>query len=331
MAVIVLGSVRSCGTTTLAVELAATWPTQRRVLVIEADPAGGTLAAASGWAPEPSLVSLAAAARRSNDPEAIWAHCHHLPGGAAVLAAPAGADQARSAARMLAGLFDRLGELDADVLVDVGRLDPTAPTPAVATGAERVVLVARPKLADLHAVAGFVEAEVGARLVADGRSGLVLVGDGPYPDGEITEALGVEVLGRLPWDPEAADLLAVLAASDRRLRLSPLVRAARSLSDALAADAIATEVTPLAGPGLGPAEKVRAGGLLRARLLRPFRTSQLVDTTTVSPDVGITGPGTAGKGAVGDGVACNGAFSSNGASSNGAVGNGTAPGGEVTR
>ena len=88
MGTTLLASVRSCGTTTLAVALAATWPATRPVLLVELDPAGGTLAAASGWAAEPSLVSLAAAARRSSDPEAIWAHCQHLPGGAAVLAAP---------------------------------------------------------------------------------------------------------------------------------------------------------------------------------------------------------------------------------------------------
>ena len=273
MAVIVLGSVRSCGTTTLAVALAATWPTQRRVLVIEADPAGGTLAAASGWAPEPSLVSLAAAARRSNDPEAIWAHCHHLPGGAAVLAAPAGADQARSAARMLAGLFDRLGELDADVLVDVGRLDPTTPMPSIATGAGRVVLVARPRLADLHALATFVEARaVGASPLEAGGMGLVLVGDGPYPDDEVAGALGIEVLGRLPWDPQAAELLASLPGSDRQLRLSPLVRAARTLADRLAAGTAPT--FPVAPPG----DPAPAAGSLRVRMLHPFRIGAAVGT-----------------------------------------------------
>ena len=129
MAVGVLASVRSCGTTTSAVALAATWSPARKVVLVELDPAGGTLAASSGWPAEPSLVSLAAAARRTSDPEAIWAHCQHLPGGAAVLAAPGAAEQAHSATVMLSGLLGRLGELDADVLVDAGRLDPTAPLP----------------------------------------------------------------------------------------------------------------------------------------------------------------------------------------------------------
>ena len=63
MGVVVIGSVRSCGTTTVAVALAATWPPGRRVLVVELDPAGGSLAAASGWAAEPSRPARFAALR----------------------------------------------------------------------------------------------------------------------------------------------------------------------------------------------------------------------------------------------------------------------------
>ncbi|HUZ26860.1 MAG TPA: hypothetical protein VMV07_24175 [Streptosporangiaceae bacterium] len=272
MSVTVLGAVRSCGTTTLGVALAATWPAGRRVLRVELDPAGGTLAGASGWAAEPSLVSVAAAARRTSDPEAIWAHCQHLPEGASVLAAPAGAEQTRGAVGMLAGLLDRLGELDADVLVDVGRLDAAAPMPPVASGAGRVVLVARPRLCDLHALATFVEARtVGASRLEAGRMGLVLVGDGPYPDDEVAGALGIEVLGRLPWDPQAAEQLTSLPASDRQLRLSPLVRAARTLADRLVADTAPTAAVAAGDPA-------PAAGSLRVRMLRPFRIGAAVGT-----------------------------------------------------
>ena len=58
MAVVALGSVRSCGVTTLALALAATWPKERRVLLVEADPAGGTLAAAG----QASLVEVGSGA-----------------------------------------------------------------------------------------------------------------------------------------------------------------------------------------------------------------------------------------------------------------------------
>ncbi|MHB1929056.1 MAG: chromosome partitioning protein [Acidimicrobiales bacterium] len=263
-----LGSVRSCGVTTLALALAATWPKERRVLLVELDPAGGTLAAASGWPAEPSLVSLAAAARRALDPDLVWEHCQELPGGAAVLAGPASADQARSARGMLAGLAGPLGLLDADVLVDCGRLDPRVPGAGVFEGADRVVLAARPRLADLHALATWSEANP----LDSGRVALVLVGDGPYPDAEIAEALGVEVLARLPWDPEAAGALVSVPASAREVRLSPLVRAARSLADRLAKEmgGAPPALGSASGEVLAASRSSRAGAL-RTRVLGAWR------------------------------------------------------------
>ena len=262
---VALGSVRSCGVTTLALALAATWPKERRVLLVEVDPAGGTLAAASGWPPEPSLVSLAAAARHALDPDLVWEHCQELPGGAAVLAGPASADQARSALGMLAGLSSRLGMLDADVLVDCGRLDPGAPGAGAFEGADAVVLAARPRLADLHALATWREANP----VGSGRVAVVLVGDGPYPDAEIAEALGVEVLARLPWDPDAARALVSVPASAREVRLSPLVRAARSLAGRLAKELAGSPSAVGDASGEVPAASTRSSlaGALRTRVL----------------------------------------------------------------
>lgn len=276
---VALGSVRSCGVTTLALALAATWPSDRRVLLVEADPAGGTLAAASGWPPEPSLVSLAAAARHALDPDLVWEHCQELPGGAAVLAGPASADQARSALGMLAGLSKHLGTLDADVLVDCGRLDPGAPGAGVFEGADAVVLAARPRLADLHALATWQETNP----FDSGRVALVLVGDGPYLDAEIAEALGIEVLARLPWDPDAAGALVSVPASAREVRLSPLVRAARSLAGRLAKELAGAP--PAAGSASGevPAASTRSrAGALRTRVLGAWRADPVPRSTNGS-------------------------------------------------
>jgi hypothetical protein len=260
--VVAVGSVRSCGATTLTVGLAATWPAGRRVLLVELDPAGGTLAAGSSWPAEPSLVSLAAAARHGGDPRLVWEHCHQLPGGAAVLAAPAGAEQTRSALGMLGALVGRLGDLDADVLVDCGRLDPGSPTVAVLEGADQVLLAVRPRLADLHAVATWLDTHP----LDDAPLGLVTMGDGPYPDVEIAEALGVEVLARMPWDPDAADALASVPASARQLRLAPLVRAARSL-----AAGFVSGVVEDAARSTGPAV-VKARPRLGSRVLAAWRS-----------------------------------------------------------
>ena len=320
MAVVVLGSVRSCGKTTSAVALAATWPAGRKVVLVELDPAGGTLAASSGWPAEPSLVSLAAAARRTSDPEAIWAHCQHLPGGAAVLSAPGAAEQAHGAAVMLSGLLGRLGELDADVLVDAGRLDPTAPLPGVAMEASRLVLCARPRISDLHALAAFLNTGPGAGLLESGRLRLVVVGDGPYPDAEIADALGVEVLGRLPWDEGGAECLVTVPATDRRLRLSPLVRAARSLATAIVADVVhAPETVPASGHDDAVPPRRRQG----RRLLRPFGVPSTAGTAgadEVRRDVGIAAGSADGSGALGAGAVAN-----------GRVMNGSAPGGKAAR
>jgi hypothetical protein len=227
---VTFGSVRSCGVTTLALSLAATWPAEQRMLLVEADAAGGTLAAGAGWPSEPSMVSLAAAARRGGDPSLVWDHCQQLPGGAAVLAGPPSPEHARTALTMLDPLLGRLGELDADVLVDCGRLDLCSPPGRLWERTDRVVLAVRPRLADLHALATWLEA-----LPFDGgRLGLVTVGDGPFADTEIAEALGVEVLARLPWDPPAAEALVSMPASARELRLAPLTRAARTFANQLA-------------------------------------------------------------------------------------------------
>jgi hypothetical protein len=275
MSVSAFASVRSCGVTTAAVALAATWPggqdsREHRVLLAELDPAGGTLAAAAGWPPEPGLVSLAAAGRRGGNPDLVWGHCQHLPGGAAVLAGPTSAEQARSAVGMLAGLVGHLGELDADVLVDCGRLDRGSPGGGLMAGADQVVPVARPRLADLHALATWAEAHP-----LDGANvGLVLVGDGPYPDNEITEALRIEVLARLPWDPDGAEALVSVPASSRELRVSPLVRASRSLADRLAEPAAIT-----------PGKRVEGGAStvsVRTRVLRAWRTKPASPSTSGS-------------------------------------------------
>lgn len=285
MAVLALGSVRSCAVTTLVLSVAATWPEARRVLVVEADPAGGTLGAGAGWPAEPSLVSLAAAARRGGDPGLVLEHCQQLPGGAAVLAGPASAEQARSAIGMLGPLLGRLGELGGDVLVDCGRLDQGSPVLGLWEGADRAVLVARPRLADLQALSSWLEARTFA-----GRVGVVTMGDGPYPDGEIAEALGVEVLARLPWEPDAAEALVGLPASARQLRVAPLVRAARTLADQLAHGSATheeeTTTVPAGGDrrtAIGRADRAVAVG---RRVLAGWRA----DARSGSADASSNGP-----------------------------------------
>ena len=275
------GSVRSCGVTTLALSLAATWPAEQRMLLVEADAAGGTLAAGARWPSEPSMVSLAAAARRGGDPNLVWDHCQQLPGGAAVLAGPPSPEHARTALTMLDPLLSRLGELDADVLVDCGRLDLGSPLGRLWERTDRAVFAVRPRLADLHALATWLEASP----FDGGRLGLVTVGDGPFADIEIAEALGVEVLARLPWDPAAAEALVSMPTSARELRLAPLTRAARTLADQLAKEQAANlphndvvTAEPAAGVSLA----------VRSRVWRAFRPETKPAASNGSPPKGAS-------------------------------------------
>lgn len=239
---VAVGSVRSCAVTTTTVALGCAWPDPPDVLLVEADPAGGTLAATLGLAGQPGLVSLATAARRDTHPGLVAEHTQLLPCGVRVVVAPPSGEQARAALRMLGDPLALLSAAARVVLVDCGRLDADSPTDGLFAGADVSLLVVRPQLPDLHALAVWLE---GHRDRA-GRLAVVLCGPGPYGAGEVTDALGIEVLGGLPWDPPSVATLG--QPPDRRARNSALRRAAVAL---------ATEVAGrLPGPAEPPAAAV---------------------------------------------------------------------------
>lgn len=227
------------------------WPGDGRRVLIEADPAGGTLAAACGLSAEPGLVSLAAAARRHVDPVLVFDHAQRLPDQTAVVCAPPGGDQARSALSMLGALIGGLGGLDGLAVVDYGRLNPNGSNSRLFQAADVSVLLCRPRLGDLNALAAFLELQPQAP--TGGRLLVVLAGPGPYRSAEIADTLAVEVVGQLPWDPEAAGGLMSQPPSSRRLTRTPLVRALRSLAEDLAGR---TRPDDSASPDLYPAGEV---------------------------------------------------------------------------
>jgi hypothetical protein len=231
MSVIGFGSVRSCGVTTAVAALAAVWPAERRPVVVELDPAGGTLAASCGLRVTPGLVSFATASRRRMDPDGLWAHSQSLPCGSAVVVGPPSAAQAQRALKLLTDSPGQLGDVDGDVLADCGRLDPTSPARVMFDGADVQVLLVRPQLPDLHHVAAWLEDTGSARRE---QVRVVLVGAGPYPTEEIRAAMGVETAGQLPHDPSGVARLAEAPAACTSGR-SPLLRAARSLATTLVA------------------------------------------------------------------------------------------------
>ena len=195
MTLIALASVKgSPGVTTAATALAASWPEGRRVLLVEADPFGGDLAPRYAVAPTGGLSSLFAAARRTLQPEDVWDHVDHLPGGLPVLFGLGGMHQAVANEKAWPIVADALGALDADVVIDVGRLLPNL------GGGVREVLARADALvvlcpSTLEAIVHLREALPSLTAELRGRSLLVVPTGAPqFSAADIARTLAVEVL-----------------------------------------------------------------------------------------------------------------------------------------
>jgi hypothetical protein len=239
VSLVVLASAKGApGVSVASLALAAVWP--RPVLVAECDTSGGDLAPRWGLRPTPSLLTLAAAARRQLSVDELWRHTQRLPspdgtGQAAVLVGPPAAEQAMALGRLWGALGPALAQLpDADVLADCGRLVPGAPSAQLLGHATLVLLVSRPSPEGI--------AHARTRLLAlqqvGVEAGLVLVGERPYGLAEVREALDAArvrpvLVAVLADDPRAAAMLAGEPGSQRRLASSLLIRSARTLVDTL--------------------------------------------------------------------------------------------------
>ncbi|GAA2686003.1 MULTISPECIES: chromosome partitioning protein [Actinosynnema] len=203
MLISVLSLKGSPGATVFAVALAARWPSPARPLLVEADPAGGDLAARFSLDSSPSLVSLAAAARRDAAADLVQQHSQLLPGGLPVVIAPPDARQARAALAALGTppvvLREAAGHLGLLVVVDCGRVDTDSPALAIARSSDAVVLLSRARADDLAHLPQRI-AEVGGW---SPNPVLLLAGDG-CSTAEVARELGVPPLGRVPHDPRGA-------------------------------------------------------------------------------------------------------------------------------
>jgi MinD-like ATPase involved in chromosome partitioning or flagellar assembly len=218
MLVAVISLKGSPGVTTFSVALAARWPGPARTVLVEADPAGGDVATRFSLACSPGLVSLAAAARRSADPQLVWQHTQALPGGLPVVVAPPGAEQAHAALSALAadpstgaGALRHAATMPQTVVIaDCGRVDASSVAMPIVRAADVMVLLSRAHADDL--------AHLASRLHLIGRwsahPALLLVGEG-YSTTEVARELGVPVMGHIPEDRHGA---AVLCGRSTRLR-----------------------------------------------------------------------------------------------------------------
>lgn len=253
MSVLALASAKGApGVTTTAVALGAVWP--RRVLVAECDPTGGDLAARFRLPPDPSLLSLAVSARRGELAAAdVWAHTQRLPNGLDVLTGLRATGQDRALAQLWSLLPTALAALDADVLIDCGRLTTETVADGLAGRADLLVLLARPTLEAVVHLADRLE--VLRRIGVDAQ--VVLVGERPFDRASVRDALAAEQLtatlrGVLSDDPRGAAMLAGQPGSQRWLeRASPLIRSARRLAGDLAGGLAGQRTQPAAGAEVG--------------------------------------------------------------------------------
>lgn len=217
---IVVGSTRSGGATTVALALAA----HLDAVLVEADPAGGVLALRHGLGREPGLATLAG----TRPPVDLADHAQRLPSGIAAVVAPESPERAGQVLHMAGQrLASVLAGTARPVVVDAGRLLPGSPGLGLARAAAATLVVARPMPEHLVAAA-----EVAGALGATGH--LVLVGSGRYRVHDVVRQLGCPVLAALPDDARSARSLAEGAALAAR---SPLARAVASMADDLAAPA----------------------------------------------------------------------------------------------
>lgn len=255
MLVALLSVKGSPGVTTFSVALAARWPAPARPLVVEADPSGGDIAVRFSLASTPGLVSLAAAARRSNNPALLWQHVQTLPGGLPVVTAPPDADRARAALSAFTGepsagvgvLRVAANAPGVVVIVDCGRIDAGSPAMPIVRSADAMVLLTRAHADDL--------AHLPCKLPTLGRwtpyPVMMLVGDG-YSSAEVSRELGVPPLARIPHDPRGAAVLCGRPGARRWGRTatarSALGEVARNVARTLVAQQTATPALPRQGP-----------------------------------------------------------------------------------
>ena len=251
--IVAVGGWRGTGCTTTALVLAhvlaadagAAW-------LVEADPAGGVLA---GRLEPPAhtvggLERVAYPLERTTAAEAFRSVAAAF-GPLRVVTAPLDPFRAHACHQPRLPWVTALRELDAPVVVDVGRLRAGTPAWSVLAHADHVLVCTSAEVAAVVSTAEWLRA--GGRVsptdagLADGTARVVVVnspGSVAFTRTTLQADLGSGLGGWLPWEPGAVDLLHRGATpADRRLRSSKYVGAARALALQLRPVALTEAVT----------------------------------------------------------------------------------------
>ena len=223
----------SPGVTSTALGLALSWP--RQVLLVEADPTGGSGLLAGYFRGtreyDAGLIELALTASDLGD--ALPDTVRPIDGTQVSFVTGTRSHTQASALRDLWDpLAETLAELEStgqDVIVDAGRLGlHGSPTPLL-DAADLALLVSRTSLPGLSALRSWAEAFQRPALDSH-QAGLVLIGEGqPYAAREVVSVVSLPVLASLPEDPESAAVFSRGAAPPRRFESRPLARGLTAL------------------------------------------------------------------------------------------------------
>ncbi|GLW53767.1 hypothetical protein [Kitasatospora phosalacinea] len=245
--VAVLGGPGAPGATSSALALLLSWPLRpgRRVLLVECDPDGGAvLAGALEGRVEAvyGLRNLAVADRRGLLAETLWEQLLDVSpqGTGERLLLPGLTDpaQAPGLAYTWEPLVEALHALEPqgyDVLLDLGRSGANGPMAVLPRRADVVAATVRTTLRGLSAARPRIAAlreDLDTHGTGSDGLGLLLVAEGPYPEGEVSRQFRLPVLGALAHAPRTARVLSDGGdTTDRRFIRSELMRTARTAAD----------------------------------------------------------------------------------------------------
>lgn len=208
MAIITLASASgSPGVTTTALGLALAWP--RPVLLIEADPTGGSALLAGYWRgqrDQAGLLELVMAERHGVLADALPRLVLAIDDtNVSVVAGTKSHEQAASLVRLWDPLLLVLQDLSGqDVIVDAGRLGLEGCPQPLIRHSDVTLLVTHSSLVALAAARSWAKT-LGADVVPGHDAKIVLVGEGrKYRAGEVTRTLGLPVAASIEWDPKRA-------------------------------------------------------------------------------------------------------------------------------
>ncbi|WP_406299084.1 hypothetical protein OG948_27890 [Embleya sp. NBC_00888] len=247
--VAVTGGAGAPGATSTALALLLTWPLPagRRVILIEADPDGGSILAGAlqgRVSAEYGLHQLGVAHRQGNLVDAFFRQLVDLSDGRRErLLLPGLVDPTQASG--LAYTWDPISQLAAglgsqqiphDVIIDLGRRGTTGASAIAARRADLVLPVVRgtlPSLAQAHPRLVALRNDLDTHGTGSDSIALVVIEQGRYARQEIGKHLETPVLGLLPFDPERARVLSDGEGdTGKRFLRSRFMRAARSTAEA---------------------------------------------------------------------------------------------------